>query len=159
MLQDSTAKGKRRLRHFGNLRVTVWMRAPKGRGSRSRSSLDNREFIPNFGERRRQGEMVSTAFVESTINRLVSRRFVKKKPTQLFQYCYCYLIHFIHSRLLVTLRTSIAVAQRVQRLIFRISMPNSIAHLRAIHNSARVKKNNIENSRLFKYSLYCLSLA
>ena len=39
---------------------------------------NNREFIPNFGERRRQGEMISTAFVESTINQVVSRRFVKK---------------------------------------------------------------------------------
>jgi hypothetical protein len=29
---------------------------------------NNREFIPNFGERRRQGETISTAFVESTIN-------------------------------------------------------------------------------------------
>lgn len=40
---------------------------------------NNREFIPNFGERRRQGEMISTAFVESTINQVVSRRFVKKQ--------------------------------------------------------------------------------
>jgi hypothetical protein len=39
---------------------------------------NNREFIPNFGERRRQGETISTAFVESTINQVVSRRFVKK---------------------------------------------------------------------------------
>jgi hypothetical protein len=29
---------------------------------------NNREFIPNFGERRRHGETISTAFVESTIN-------------------------------------------------------------------------------------------
>jgi hypothetical protein len=36
------------------------------------------EFMPNFGERRRQGETISTAFVESTINQVVSRRFVKK---------------------------------------------------------------------------------
>ena len=40
---------------------------------------NNREFIPNFGERRRQGEAISTAFVESTINQVVSRRFVKKQ--------------------------------------------------------------------------------
>ena len=38
---------------------------------------NNRESIPNFGERYRQGETISTAFVESTINRVVSRRFVK----------------------------------------------------------------------------------
>ncbi len=40
---------------------------------------NNCEFIPNFGERRRQGETISTAFVESTINQVVSRRFVKKQ--------------------------------------------------------------------------------
>jgi len=43
---------------------------------------NNREFIPNFGERYRQGERISTAFVESTINQVVSRRFVKKQQTQ-----------------------------------------------------------------------------
>lgn len=36
------------------------------------------DSIPNFGERYRQGEPISTAFVESTINQVVSRRFVKK---------------------------------------------------------------------------------
>ena len=40
---------------------------------------NNREFIPNFGERYRQGETITTAFVESTINQVVSRRFVKKQ--------------------------------------------------------------------------------
>jgi len=43
---------------------------------------NNREFIPNFGERYRQGETISTAFVESTINHVVSRRFVKKQQMQ-----------------------------------------------------------------------------
>jgi hypothetical protein len=40
---------------------------------------NNRKFIPNFGERYRQGETITTAFVESTINQVVSRRFVKKQ--------------------------------------------------------------------------------
>ena len=40
---------------------------------------NNREFIPNFGERYRNGERISTAFVESAINQIVSRRFVKKQ--------------------------------------------------------------------------------
>ena len=40
---------------------------------------NNQEFIPNFGERYRQGETISTAFIESTINQVVSRRFVKKQ--------------------------------------------------------------------------------
>lgn len=39
-------------------------------------------FIPNFGERWRQGETISTAFAESTINQVVSRRFVKKQQMQ-----------------------------------------------------------------------------
>jgi hypothetical protein len=43
---------------------------------------NNRDYIPNFGERYRQGETISTAFVESTINQVVSRRFVKKQSMQ-----------------------------------------------------------------------------
>ena len=43
---------------------------------------NNREFIANFGERRRQRETISTAFVESTVNQVVSRRFVKKQQMQ-----------------------------------------------------------------------------
>src|SRR6202171_4653710 len=43
---------------------------------------NNRGSIPNFGERYRQGETISTAFVESTINQVVSRRFVKKQQMQ-----------------------------------------------------------------------------
>ena len=38
--------------------------------------------MANFGERRRQGETISTAFVESTINQVVSKRFVKKQQMQ-----------------------------------------------------------------------------
>ena len=40
---------------------------------------NNQESIPNYGERYRQGETISTAFVESTINQVISRRFVKKQ--------------------------------------------------------------------------------
>jgi hypothetical protein len=43
---------------------------------------NNREFIPNFGERYRNGETISTAFVESTINQVVSKRFVKRQSMQ-----------------------------------------------------------------------------
>jgi len=39
----------------------------------------NRECIPNFGERYRHGETISTALVESTIHQVVSRRLVKKQ--------------------------------------------------------------------------------
>ena len=40
---------------------------------------NNAERILNFGERRRNGEKVSTAFVESTVNQVISKRMVKKQ--------------------------------------------------------------------------------
>src|SRR5262249_8119854 len=43
---------------------------------------NHREAIPKCGERYREGEAISTAFVESTINQVVSRRFVKKLQMQ-----------------------------------------------------------------------------
>ena len=36
-------------------------------------------FIPNYGDRYRHDEAISTAFVESTVNYVVSKRFVKKQ--------------------------------------------------------------------------------
>jgi hypothetical protein len=36
----------------------------------------------HFGERYRQGDTISTAFVESTINQVVSKRFVKRQQMQ-----------------------------------------------------------------------------
>jgi hypothetical protein len=39
----------------------------------------NRAFIPNYGERYRYGEAISTAFVESTVNQVISKRMVKKQ--------------------------------------------------------------------------------
>ncbi|MGH3499918.1 MAG: ISKra4 family transposase [Nocardioidaceae bacterium] len=35
--------------------------------------------IPNYGERRRVGQAISTAFVESTVNHVVAKRMVKKQ--------------------------------------------------------------------------------
>ena len=43
---------------------------------------NNEAFIPNYGERLRQGETISTAFVESTVNQVVSKRMVKKQQMQ-----------------------------------------------------------------------------
>jgi hypothetical protein len=40
---------------------------------------NNQEFIPNYGERYRNGERISTGFVESTVNQVVSKRMVKKQ--------------------------------------------------------------------------------
>ena len=36
-------------------------------------------MIPNYAERRRYGERVSTGFVESTVNTVVGKRFGKKQ--------------------------------------------------------------------------------
>jgi putative protein kinase ArgK-like GTPase of G3E family len=39
----------------------------------------NQAFIVNYGERYRYNETISTAFVESTVNELISRRMAKKQ--------------------------------------------------------------------------------
>lgn len=42
----------------------------------------NAGYIVNYGERYRQGDRISTGFVESTINQVVSKRMVKKQQMQ-----------------------------------------------------------------------------
>jgi hypothetical protein len=39
----------------------------------------NENYIVNYGDRYRNGETISTAFVESTVNEVISKRFVKKQ--------------------------------------------------------------------------------
>ncbi len=41
--------------------------------------FNNQELIPNYADRYHYGEAISTAFVESTVNEVVSRRMVKKQ--------------------------------------------------------------------------------
>jgi hypothetical protein len=43
---------------------------------------NNADFIPNFGERYRQGDTITTAFVESMINQVISKRLVKTQQMQ-----------------------------------------------------------------------------
>src|ERR1700730_11429255 len=43
----------------------------------------NREFVPNYGERYRNGEKIASGFVESAINQVVSKRMVKKQQTKI----------------------------------------------------------------------------
>jgi hypothetical protein len=43
---------------------------------------NNATAIVNYSERWRNGERISTAFVESTVNRVISRRFAKKQQMQ-----------------------------------------------------------------------------
>ena len=40
---------------------------------------NNAGMIPNYAERRRYGERVSTGFVESTVNTVVGKRFCKRQ--------------------------------------------------------------------------------
>jgi hypothetical protein len=42
----------------------------------------NQNFIPNYGDRYWHGETISTAFAESTVNQVVSKRMVKKQQMQ-----------------------------------------------------------------------------
>lgn len=44
--------------------------------------INNAGYIVNYGERYRNGERISTGFVESTINQVVSKRMVKKQQMQ-----------------------------------------------------------------------------
>ncbi len=39
----------------------------------------NQAFIPNYGERYRYGEAISSAMAESTVNQLISKRFEKQQ--------------------------------------------------------------------------------
>src|SRR5512143_673475 len=39
----------------------------------------NQAFIPNYGDRYRHGETITTSFAESTVNQVVSKRMVKKQ--------------------------------------------------------------------------------
>jgi len=36
-------------------------------------------MITNYGERYRNGEAIATGFVESTVNQIIAKRFVKKQ--------------------------------------------------------------------------------
>ena len=42
----------------------------------------NQSAIPNYGERYRNGEAISSATAEATVNQVVSRRMVKKQQMQ-----------------------------------------------------------------------------
>jgi hypothetical protein len=69
--------------------ITVALDAAAPDGEQTKLGKAIREFdsylranagrIPNYGERRRAGEAISTAFTESTVNQVISKRMVKKK--------------------------------------------------------------------------------
>lgn len=43
---------------------------------------NNQNMIPNYGEKYRYDETITTAFVESTVNEVVAKRMVKKQQMQ-----------------------------------------------------------------------------
>lgn len=47
---------------------------------------NNRHFITNYGKRDRNGERISTGFVESTVNQVINKRMVKKQGVSTFRY-------------------------------------------------------------------------
>jgi hypothetical protein len=53
---------------------------------------NNRHLIPNYGEKWRYVEAISTGFVESTINEVVAKRMVKKQQMQWTQQGAHYLL-------------------------------------------------------------------
>jgi hypothetical protein len=55
----------------------------------------NRAFIPNYGDRWRNGEAISTAFVESAVNQIISRRFVKKQQMRWTEFGSHHLLQFV----------------------------------------------------------------
>jgi hypothetical protein len=42
----------------------------------------NRQFIPNYGERYRNGERIAPGLVESAVNQLVSKRMLKREQME-----------------------------------------------------------------------------
>ncbi|MEJ2387207.1 MAG: ISKra4 family transposase [Chromatiaceae bacterium] len=81
------------LKHIDDLEQDLDVAAFEGAAERPRKLLkaveefhsyvdNNRDFIPNYGERFRQGEAISTAFVESTVNQVISKRMVKRQQMQ-----------------------------------------------------------------------------
>jgi hypothetical protein len=83
VLEESTANKKKLLKTVKEFRSYI---------------ETNQALIPNYGDRYRHDETISTAFVESTINYMVSKRFVKKQQmrrTQLARtYCFKLVYRF-----------------------------------------------------------------
>jgi hypothetical protein len=67
---------------FPEVPSTLTQKVAKGIDEFETYIRNNEEFIPNFGERYRNDEMISTAFVESTVNQVISKRMVKKQQMQ-----------------------------------------------------------------------------
>jgi transposase-like protein len=80
-------------RYFPN---TVELIPHRGKGCLGEGC--NGGFIPNYGERYRHGERISTGFGESTVNQVISKRFCKRQQMQ-------WTLHGAH--LLLQIRTRV----------------------------------------------------
>ena len=77
----------RALETLGWLGDALWRERPEPERVRLTKALDefegyisaNRSSIPSYAECHLAGETISTAFVESTVNQLISKRMVKKQ--------------------------------------------------------------------------------
>jgi hypothetical protein len=84
-------KPQQALRRFWEVEWRIWGFAryyPKFRAL-ARAVADfqryverNSHMIPDYGARWRAGQTISTAFIESVVNRLLSKRFAKKQSMQ-----------------------------------------------------------------------------
>jgi hypothetical protein len=99
-LQEALEHTKRNLWHGKVKRAHDWLRLLEGRmwhfASRytkfaalaravhglQRYLWRNGDLIPNYAARRRAGQAISTAFVESLVNALLTKRFSKKQSMQ-----------------------------------------------------------------------------
>jgi hypothetical protein len=78
---------RRALQLLENLELALDIEAPAENEKKLLKAIEefdsyikaNQSFIPNYGDRYRHGEAISTGFVESTVNQVVSKRFVKKQ--------------------------------------------------------------------------------
>jgi hypothetical protein len=55
------------------------MISSKGRSEVGGYIAANRPYIPNYGDRYRNGENISIAMAAATVNQVISKRFVKKQ--------------------------------------------------------------------------------
>jgi hypothetical protein len=55
------------------------LQARQNGGESLGSITANEAFMPNYGDRYRYGEAISTAFVESPVNQVISKRMVKQQ--------------------------------------------------------------------------------
>ncbi len=80
----------------------------------------NQKFVPNYGERYRNGEKIASGFVESAVNQVVSKRMVKRQQMQWTE-------RGAHLLLQIRTRAQRRVGGHVSALISRLPATNPSA--------------------------------